>query len=688
MPLLHAVDPRLVHMIASMHIRKAVSVSTSDLHDDNVASSPKLSRRTLIAGSTAAAGLAATGISLASAQESTPAAADATPATETSLPAVPPEIDEYANDWPLAQGDLSATRVAIGGTIDSTNVATLGVAWEYYLDASSIFGAITSNPIVQGDTVYLVDNAGNVHAINRETGELRWRKDFNVPTGGPNGLAIGYGILTSVLGDTAEVVALDPATGDEIWRFQIANHGALGITMAPFIYNGWVIVSSEPGGNTKGVYEGGANGVVYALDITTGETIWSWDTVEDDLWGNFRVNSGGGLWYPPSVDEEGNLYMGIGNAGPFPGTAEFPNASSRPGKNNYANNLVKLDPNAGAVVWSANVKPRDLFDLDNQQTPVLATVQIGGVEVEVVFTTGKHGYVAAYHRDSGQEFWRRSVGYHQNDGLLEVPEGETIEVFPGVGGGVESPIAFKDGILYVAAWNYPTTYSTSTSVIDAANGYGSSTTNLVALDAATGDIIWDNFLDYGICGSGLVISNDVILTGVLDGRALAFSIDDGSLLWESQTGAGINAPGAVAGDTFFVPAGSAISGNAYTPDPAPGYYPALIAYRLGATGTPTFGETTTQDTSDIDGQIVRAIDLAFEPNAFTIAAGTDVEITLVNDGVLQHDFVIETEGIDSDLINGGERVTFTVNLPAGTYQFICSVEGHAEAGMVGTLTVA
>jgi len=659
----------------------------SDILGDDAKSSLRVSRRTVIAGSaaaTAAIGLAATGI--AGAQESTPAA-DATPAA-TSLPAVPPEITEFANDWPVAQGDLAATRVAVGGTIDSSNVSTLGVAWEYALDAASPFGAITSNPVVYGDTVYIQDNSGAIHSLNRETGELNWRKDYGVSTFGPNGVTLGYGVLVGVLGDTAETVALDPATGEELWRFQVANHGALGITVAPLIYNGWAIVSSEPGGNTKGIYEGGANGVIYALDITTGETIWSWDTVKDDLWGNFRVNSGGGIWYPPSVDDEGNLYLGIGNAGPFPGTEEFPNISSRPGQNDYANNLVKLDPNSGAVVWNVNIKPHDLFDLDNQQTPVLGTVNIGGVDTEVVFTTGKHGYIAAVHRDSGQEFWKRSVGTHKNDGLNEVPEGETIEVFPGILGGVESPLAFKDGIVYAAAWNYPTLYTSTAYVFDvAAGGYETATTNLLALDGATGEILWDVLLPYGVAGSGPAISNDVLFLGALDGRALGFSLSDGSLVWESQTSAGINTSFAIAGDSLFVPAGSAIAPSESTPDPVPGYRPALIAYKLGATGTPTLGEATAQDTTGIEGQIVTAVDLAFEPNAFTIPAGTDVSITLVNDGALQHDFVIEDQGVDSGLVNGGESTTFTVNLPAGTYEFICSVEGHAQAGMVGTLTV-
>jgi uncharacterized cupredoxin-like copper-binding protein len=52
--------------------------------------------------------------------------------------------------------------------------------------------------------------------------------------------------------------------------------------------------------------------------------------------------------------------------------------------------------------------------------------------------------------------------------------------------------------------------------------------------------------------------------------------------------------------------------------------------------------------------------------------------------------VVIEEG--SEELAGFEPITegeeeLTANLEAGTYEFICSVPGHAEAGMTGTLTV-
>ncbi len=80
--------------------------------------------------------------------------------------------------------------------------------------------------------------------------------------------------------------------------------------------------------------------------------------------------------------------------------------------------------------------------------------------------------------------------------------------------------------------------------------------------------------------------------------------------------------------------------------------------------------------------------LAYETTEAETAAGA-VDITLVNDSSVPHD--VQVEGPDGDL-GGTETVSATtttasVNLAAGDYTFYCSVGGHREAGMEGSLTV-
>lgn len=84
---------------------------------------------------------------------------------------------------------------------------------------------------------------------------------------------------------------------------------------------------------------------------------------------------------------------------------------------------------------------------------------------------------------------------------------------------------------------------------------------------------------------------------------------------------------------------------------------------------------------------VEMTEMAFDPSTFTISANTDVTIELRNVGILPHSFAIPSEGIESEEFSSGASGTITINLPAGTYEFICGVPGHADAGMRGTLTV-
>jgi plastocyanin/mono/diheme cytochrome c family protein len=71
----------------------------------------------------------------------------------------------------------------------------------------------------------------------------------------------------------------------------------------------------------------------------------------------------------------------------------------------------------------------------------------------------------------------------------------------------------------------------------------------------------------------------------------------------------------------------------------------------------------------------------------TLAPGDTIEV--VNAGALDHDFTVDEFGIAEPLAPGGEPVTITIPADAapGEYRFYCSIPGHAESGMVGTLII-
>jgi plastocyanin len=81
--------------------------------------------------------------------------------------------------------------------------------------------------------------------------------------------------------------------------------------------------------------------------------------------------------------------------------------------------------------------------------------------------------------------------------------------------------------------------------------------------------------------------------------------------------------------------------------------------------------------------------LAFDPSSLQASAGK-VTIDFTNPAAIDHDVHVEQGGEDlaaSDLVADGESTTASANLDPGEYVYYCSVPGHREGGMEGTLTV-
>ena len=129
-----------------------------------------------------------------------------------------------------------------------------------------------------------------------------------------------------------------------------------------------------------------------------------------DLWGNPAINSGGGLWDPPSFDRQGNLYIGIANPGPIGQSGwprGYPWGTSLPGPDLYTDSVVKLSP-AGNLPWYYQLTPHDLFDWDLQNSPVLTTAN----GQPVVIDGGKAGILIELNAHTGKPLWNLPVGVH------------------------------------------------------------------------------------------------------------------------------------------------------------------------------------------------------------------------------------------------------------------------------------
>jgi nitrite reductase (NO-forming) len=85
---------------------------------------------------------------------------------------------------------------------------------------------------------------------------------------------------------------------------------------------------------------------------------------------------------------------------------------------------------------------------------------------------------------------------------------------------------------------------------------------------------------------------------------------------------------------------------------------------------------------------VELVDIAFTQTELTVPANSEITVNLTNSGTAPHTFTIDALGVDSGQIPPGGTGTVTFNSGApGTQEYYCSVPGHKQAGMVGTLIV-
>jgi len=107
---------------------------------------------------------------------------------------------------------------------------------------------------------------------------------------------------------------------------------------------------------------------------------------------------------------------------------------------------------------------------------------------------------------------------------------------------------------------------------------------------------------------------------------------------------------------------------------------ALLAV-VGVVAAPALGSRTHASATAVT---VTATEFKFKLSKTSVPHGS-VTFTVVNKGKLAHDFKIS--GKKTPLIKPGKSAKLTVTLKAGKIAYLCTVAGHAAAGMKGKLTV-
>src|SRR5436309_7208420 len=187
---------------------------------------------------------------------------------------VPPRDD---GQWTMPGKDCASTRYSGLAAITSANAARLHPVWSF---STGVLGGHEGQPLVVNGTMYVVTPFPNVlyaFDLSREGYPLKWkyRPDVNPTAVGiaccdaiNRGATYADGRIVYNLLD-GHTVAVDAATGRELWKTQIADLGQGETTpMAPFVAGNRVIVG--PSGGEFGIY-GWAKG----RDLATGKIVWT-----------------------------------------------------------------------------------------------------------------------------------------------------------------------------------------------------------------------------------------------------------------------------------------------------------------------------------------------------------------------------------------------------------------------------
>src|SRR4029077_329142 len=133
-------------------------------------------------------------------------------------------------------------------------------------------------PIINNGVMFVSKPNNQVLAIDARSGNVLWRYRRPRPAGAlvahdtSRGVAL-YGDKVYFAAGEAVVVALDAKTGREVWTKQVAdNKSAYYISLAPLVAGNKVMVGTSGG-------DWGIRGFIAALDPETGQELWRTFTI-------------------------------------------------------------------------------------------------------------------------------------------------------------------------------------------------------------------------------------------------------------------------------------------------------------------------------------------------------------------------------------------------------------------------
>ena len=319
-------------------------------------------------------------------------------------------------DWPMYGGGSANIRYSTLDQINRSNVAKLEVAWTYQTHDEFPGSEMQSNPVVIDGVLYATTPTLRVIALDAATGKEIWSFDPNTIDKRP-GRYRHRGV--TVHRDRVFVThrnnlwALDRRTGRPIETF--GDHGRVDLRQGLGRPVERLSVSaSTPGVIYRNLYIIGSSvsetlpsspGDIRAYDVATGRLVWSFHTIphpgeygaETLPKAAYQVLGGANAWAGLTVDPAlGTVFAATGSA-----AFDFYGAN-RHGDNLFANTVLALDAATGKRKWHFQTVKHDLWDMDLPAPPALVTVRRHGRPVRAVAQITKTGFVFVLDRLTGK----------------------------------------------------------------------------------------------------------------------------------------------------------------------------------------------------------------------------------------------------------------------------------------------
>jgi len=322
--------------------------------------------------------------------------------------------------WRNFGGAADSAQYSSLKQINRSNVSKLKIAWTYSTGDNNHY---FFSPIVVDGLVYVLARNRSIVALDAATGKEVWVHE----TGPDVKLITDRGInyweskdrsdrrLLFAIGNFLETI--DARTGKPIPSF--GNDGRVdlreGLGRDPATLS--LVQSTTPGrvfenllilgSATNEEYKSGP-GDVRAYDVRTGKLVWTFHTVPHpgefgyDTWPKDAWRTVGG------ANSWGELTLDTKR-----GIVYVPTASpkynfygaDRKGMNLFGDCLLALDAHTGKRLWHFQMVHHDIWDYDNATAPQLLTVRHNGKLVDVVAQPGKEGFLWVFNRVTGEPLW-------------------------------------------------------------------------------------------------------------------------------------------------------------------------------------------------------------------------------------------------------------------------------------------